>query len=82
MAGIGDYEKKGKGSRGYKMKGYSYPGESPLKGKKKEQKLAAKEDHASAMDAIDEFGSEEIESTNIMEEEGFRVSGAALPPSS
>ena len=83
MAGIGDYTKKGKGRRGYKMKGFSYPGESPLKGKKKKaQQAAAQEDLIAAQDKISEFGEMEMKSTDILGGESFRVSGAGLPETS
>ena len=74
MAGIGDYAKKGKGSRGYKMKGFSYPGESPLKVKKKTaQKAAAKEDLGAAQEKIAEFGEMEMKSTDIMNDKSFTI---------
>ena len=59
---------------GFKMKGYSYPGESPLKGKKKTaQKAAAAEDLSSAQDKIAEFGDMELKSTNIMDDKSFTI---------
>ena len=63
-----------KKSKGYKMKGFSYPGESPLKGKKKTaQKAAAAEDLSSAQDKIAEFGDMEMKSTNIMDDKSFTI---------
>ena len=74
MAGIGDYIKKGKGSRGFKMEGFSYPGESPLKGKKKKaQQAAAAEDLASAQEKSAEFEDMEMKSTDLFGEESFKV---------
>tara|TARA_R110002167_G_scaffold286583_1_gene491465 strand:+ start:250 stop:609 length:360 start_codon:yes stop_codon:yes gene_type:complete len=40
---------------GFKMKGYSYPGTSPMKGKKAD-KLAAAEKQADASESLAEFG--------------------------
>tara|TARA_R110002020_G_scaffold437121_1_gene647319 strand:+ start:795 stop:1244 length:450 start_codon:yes stop_codon:yes gene_type:complete len=52
---------------GFKMKGYSYPGHSPLKGKKKQaQLLAAQERKADAMSGVEDFGKIEGESTNLL----------------
>jgi hypothetical protein len=46
-----------KKSSGYRMKGFSYPGQSPLKGKKgKARKAAAKEAIAAAGEQMKEFG--------------------------
>ena len=72
-----------KKSKGYKMKGFSYPGESPLKGKRKRaQQAAAQEDLIAAQDKISEFGEMEMKSTDILGGESFRVSGAGLPETS
>ena len=61
-------------SRGFQMKGFSYPGESPLKGKKKTaEKLAAKERKAEAMGKINEFGEMEMASTDILAKDSFKV---------
>ena len=58
-----------KKSKGYKMKGFSYPGESPLKGKKAEaRKAAAKEAIAAAQEQMDEFGQMEIGSGDATNE--------------
>ena len=59
-------------SRGYKMKGYSYPGESPLKGKKA-RKAAAKEAISAAAEKQAEFGAMKIGSGDS-NNETFKVS--------
>ena len=42
-------------SRGFKMSGYSYPGQSPMKGKKAARIAAAKAGQDEAMAKIEEF---------------------------
>ena len=65
------YDKAPKKPSGFKMKGFSYAGESPIKGKRKvaEQQAAATK-HADAMVGIKEFGTIEGGSTNLMEGTG------------
>tara|TARA_R110002096_G_scaffold158180_1_gene323487 strand:+ start:518 stop:943 length:426 start_codon:yes stop_codon:yes gene_type:complete len=61
-------------SRGFKMSGYSYPGESPMKGKKKKaQQAEAKLAKDAAAEKLAEFGEMKIESTNITEGDSFKV---------
>ena len=61
-------------SKGFKMSGYSYPGESPMKGKKKKaDQAAAKEGKADAMDKLDEFGEMKMKSTDILGKGNFKV---------
>ena len=61
-------------SRGFKMSGYSYPGESPMKGKKKKaQQAEAKLAKDAAAQKLAEFGEMKIESTNITEGDSFKV---------
>lgn len=55
-------------SRGYKMSGYSYPGESPVKGRKA-KKAAAAAALETAMGEITDVGNGEMTSTNIMDSE-------------
>lgn len=63
-----------KKSSGFKMSGYSYPGKSPMKGKrKKADQAAAKESKAEAMAKMDEFGDMKMESTNILGKGSFKV---------
>jgi len=54
-----------KKSRGYKMKGYSYPGTSPLKGKKAKLRAQSQRDAAAAMQEQFEAGKIQ-EQTNIV----------------
>ena len=62
MAGIGDYKKEGKGSRGYKMKGHTLPGpnqkkdEYPTKADKKFLK-EQREEPVHAMDYLSKLPS-------------------------
>jgi hypothetical protein len=80
MAGIGDYKKKAKGSRGFKMKGFSYPGKSPLKGKA--ERMAEQEAlTTSAQDKIDKFGEMKMEGTNLMKGKQFTVDQQLMSPS-
>tara|TARA_R110000824_G_scaffold221827_1_gene408982 strand:+ start:211 stop:792 length:582 start_codon:yes stop_codon:yes gene_type:complete len=68
-------------SRGFKQTGFSYPGVSPLKGKRKTaDKLAAKEDLADANAKIDEFGEMKMESTDLMSDKGFSITGGGAGP--
>ena len=63
-----------KNARGFKMKGYDYPGTSPVKGKRKQaDQLAAKEGQAEAMAKMDEFGDMKMESTDILGKGSFKV---------
>ena len=56
-----------KKSSGFKMNGYSYPGQSPMKGKKANQLAAAAERKASATSAIEDFATLKGEATNLLE---------------
>ena len=62
------YDKAPKKASGFKMKGYSYPGQSPITGKRKQAELQAagvrKED---AMSALEDFSNLQGESTNLLE---------------
>jgi len=70
-------------SRGFKMSGYSYPGESPMKGKKKKaQQAAAKEGQAEAMAKMEEFGDMKMASTDILAKDSFKVDVPSSPISS
>tara|TARA_R100001369_G_scaffold33484_1_gene58594 strand:- start:972 stop:1373 length:402 start_codon:yes stop_codon:yes gene_type:complete len=60
---------------GFKMKGYSYPGTSPMKGKKAD-KLAAADSMASAQEKSAEFDNMKMKSTDIMADKSFKVSPA------
>ena len=65
----------------FKMKGFSYPGQSPLKGKKKQARIAAaKEDRLTAQAKTDEFGDMEMKSTNILDSQGFSIQGGGVAP--
>ena len=65
-------------SRGFKMSGYSYPGKSPLKGKKKRaQQAKAAEDLSTAQEKLDKFGEMEMKSTDIMAQESKIGKGGA-----
>ena len=67
-------------SRGFKMSGYSYPGESPMKGKKKKaQQAAAKEGQAEAMAKMEEFGDMKMESTDLLAKDSFKVDVGQSP---
>ena len=65
-------------SRGFKQTGFSYPGASPLKGKKTAQRAAAKEDLATANAKIAEFGEMKMESTDLMSDKGFSIQGGGV----
>ena len=56
-----------KKSSGFKMNGYSYPGQSPMKGKKANQQAAAAERKVDATSAIEDFATLKGEATNLME---------------
>jgi len=60
---------------GFKMSGYSYPGTSPMKGKKAD-KLAAADSMASAQEKSAEFDNMKMKSTDIMADKSFKVSPA------
>jgi len=61
-------------SRGFKLKGFSYPGKSPLKGKKKTADLAAADEaRALAEDQIDDFKNMKMESTDLTAGGDFAV---------
>ena len=67
-------------SRGFKMSGYSYPGESPMKGKKKKaQQAAAKEGQAEAMAKMEEFGDMKMQSTDLLAKDSFKVDVGQSP---
>ena len=67
-------------SRGFKMSGYSYPGKSPMKGKKKKaDQAAAKEGQAEAMAKMQEFGDMKMESTDILGKGSFKVDAGSSP---
>jgi hypothetical protein len=66
-------------SRGFRMSGYSYPGEGPLKGKKKDaQILAARESQATAKEATDKLGEQKVKSTDIMSQKSEIGSGLPM----
>jgi hypothetical protein len=63
-----------KKSSGFKMSGYSYPGKSPMKGKRKNaDQAAAKEGQAEAMAKMEEFGDMKMKSTDILGKGSFKV---------
>tara|TARA_R110002167_G_scaffold363074_1_gene582825 strand:+ start:38 stop:451 length:414 start_codon:yes stop_codon:yes gene_type:complete len=67
-----------KKTSGFKMSGYSYPGKSPMKGKRKDADLAAaKEGKADAMAKLDEFGEMKMKSTDILGKGNFKVDAPA-----
>ena len=52
---------------GFKMKGYSYPGTSPMKGKRKQADLAAAAERSTlAQDKTTEFGDMKMKSSSIL----------------
>ena len=54
-------------SRGFKMKGFSYPGTSPLKGKKKmAQQAVADQQKSAAEGEIAKLAEKKVKSTDIM----------------
>tara|TARA_R100001377_G_C3180189_1_gene106334 strand:+ start:524 stop:934 length:411 start_codon:yes stop_codon:yes gene_type:complete len=69
-----------KKTSGFKMSGYSYPGESPMKGKRKQaDQLAAKEGQVEAMAKMEEFGEMKMESTDMLAKNSFKVNQSPLP---
>ena len=67
-------------SKGFKMSGYSYPGESPMKGKRKDaDKAAAAEGQAEATAKMEEFGDMKMKSTDILGKGNFKVDQSPLP---
>lgn len=69
-----------KKTSGFKMKGYAYPGASPMKGKrKKADQAAAQESKAAAMAKMDEFGDMKMESTDILGKGSFKVDAGSSP---
>ena len=60
------YDKPPKKASGFKMRGFSYPGQSPIKGKKKAEETAAQQQRADAMEGLQDL---EIkgESTNLLQ---------------
>ena len=67
-------------SKGFKMSGYSYPGQSPMKGKKKKaDQAAAAEGQAEAMAKMEEFGDMKMESTDILGKGSFKVDAGSSP---
>ena len=56
----------------FKMKGYSYPGASPVKGRRRREQLA--KNRARTEEMMDETFDSEIErSTDLMKSEGFII---------
>ena len=69
-----------KKTSGFKMSGYSYPGESPMKGKRKDaDKAAAAEGQAEATAKMEEFGDMKMKSTDILGKGNFKVDQSPLP---
>jgi hypothetical protein len=67
-------------SKGFKMSGYSYPGQSPMKGKKKKaDQAAAKEGRAEAMAKMEEFGDMKMKSTDLLAKDSFKVDTGSSP---
>jgi len=67
-------------SRGFKQAGFTYPGVSPLQGKRKEaDKLAASEDLADAKAKISEFGKMKMESADLISDKSFSITAAKNP---
>tara|TARA_R110002073_G_scaffold97760_1_gene224500 strand:+ start:458 stop:904 length:447 start_codon:yes stop_codon:yes gene_type:complete len=67
-------------SKGFKMSGYSYPGKSPMKGKRKDADLAAAaEGQATATAKMEEFGDMKMESTDILGKGKFKVDAGSSP---
>tara|TARA_R110002074_G_scaffold112662_2_gene240931 strand:+ start:132 stop:362 length:231 start_codon:yes stop_codon:yes gene_type:complete len=68
---------------GFKMSGYSYPGESPMKGKKKKaQQAEAKLSQEAAAEKLAEFGEMEMESTDLLASDSFKVDQSSMPEQS
>jgi len=69
-----------KNASGFKMSGYSYPGKSPMKGKRKDaDKAAAAEGQAEATAKMKEFGDMKMESTDILGKGSFKVDTGSSP---
>ncbi len=69
-----------KKSSGFKMKGYTYPGASPMKGKRKDADLAAAaESKAAATAKMEEFGDMKMKSTDILGKGSFKVDAGSSP---
>ena len=66
-------------SRGFKMSGYSYPGQSPMKGKKAARIAAAKAGQDEAMAKIEEFGDMKMKSTDLLAKDSFKVDTGSSP---
>ena len=64
-------------SKGYKMGGYSYPGKSPMKGKKADL-LTAAEGRASAEEKMAEFGEMKMKSSSILKRAPLKVVGEII----
>ena len=62
------------------MSGYSYPGKSPMKGKRKNADLAAAaESKAAATAKMEEFGEMKMKSTDILGKGSFKVDAGGSP---
>ena len=69
-----------KKTSGFKMSGYSYPGKSPMKGKRKDADLAtAAEGQAAATAKMEEFGEMKMKSTDILGKGSFKVDAGSSP---
>mgnify|MGYP003677850454 CR=1 FL=1 len=69
-----------KKTSGFKMSGYSYPGKSPMKGKRKDADLAAAaEGQATATAKMEEFGEMKMKSTDILGKGSFKVDTGSSP---
>jgi len=67
-------------SRGFKQKGFTYPGKSPLKGKRKTADLAAAQEGLDAAnDQMAEFSDMKMKSTNLTQDKGFAITGGGAP---
>jgi len=60
-------------SRGFKLKGFSYPGKSPLKGKKADRKAELEANRNLQQETMDKFKDMEIGQGGSMSEDGFSV---------
>jgi len=62
------YDKVPKKTSGFKMKGFSYPGNSPVKGARKRAELQSASDRKyDAMSSIEDFADDMAEGTDLME---------------
>ena len=69
-----------KKTSGFKMSGYSYPGKSPMKGKRKDADLAAAaEGQATATAKMEEFGEMKMKSTDLLAKGSFKVDTGGSP---